>query len=145
MGTCSVRSREEIRLINLCCPLGNKKALNAMFHHTDGTFPERGWVMQGQARPWPPYPAVVSSGLALPLPALMTISRTQFSWDLSTCHEKVFESVPLASEPGSGLCTILNMLPFLCKTLVSVTDRAENTESFLKRKVSLSSHFDISL
>ena len=37
------------------------------------------------------------------------------------------------------------MLPFPRKTLVPVTDRAENTESFLKRKVSLSSHFDVSL
>lgn len=94
---------------------------------------------------WPPHLTVFFSGLAL-----LTIPGTQLSWDVSTCYEKgLFESVPLASQQGSGLSALSsNMFPFPFKTLVSVSDSRKYSILSKKEKrrcpkvLTLTYHFD---
>lgn len=140
----------EIRLILLWCLPRNQNASRKPRPCTLVTL-KTSYSLGGQAllvnrtgassRPWPPCLTAFFSGVALPLPALPPVSRTQLSWAFSICRKKVFLSL------FSGLLTRSRALPYpqihasFSLQNVCLIYRIENTQHFLKRKVCLRNHF----
>lgn len=124
----------EIRLILLWCLPRNQNASRKPRPCTLVTL-MTSYSLGGQAllvntagassRPWPPCLAAFFSGVALPLPALPSVSRTQLSWAFSICREKVFLSLclwSLSKVQGSALSSNTCFL-FFTKCLSHLQNR----------------------